>query len=150
MNLRKISILLSLVLLTACNQPKEKHLISLSYVSRTSESTYYYTLEREEDSSLFRFASDIYEDRGECVMYLTNETWDYIQNAIDASKVEKWNGFNEQTEGDTDDSFSLVIVYDDGSEITADGRNSFPRYYSEFATNLDVIFETYILLWLNE
>ncbi len=56
--------------------------------------------------------------------------------------LDRWNGFDESDSSILDGSiFTLTMVLDDGTKITAHGSNSFPPKYSSVASEIQKVFK---------
>ena len=96
--------------------------------------------EIELDGSLYTLQTDLYDD----AVYhtLTQEAIAQICDVIHKYSVKSWDGFDKVDRSALDgEDFYLYITFSDGSRISAQGSNRFPRDYREVMHELEAILE---------
>ncbi len=64
-----------------------------------------------------------------------------IEEIMRREEIGAWNGFDQRNDQALDGSgFSLYAVFDDGTEISASGQNSFPAGYREVERAINEVF----------
>lgn len=108
------------------------------------EGTYSYTAEKEEGGCFLTIESLIYNDGETFRTEIPKETFDKVIEAVDFSEVYKWNGFSKSDPDVLDGyGFSMKLRYANGKTVRAQGSNSFPKGYGQFAKDIGDLFDPY-------
>ncbi len=92
------------------------------------------------DESGYTMQFDLYED---AVFHtLTPEAMEKVSSVISKYNVRSWDGFDKVDRFALDgEGFYLYITFSDGSRISANGSNMFPKNYREVFRELEAILE---------
>lgn len=73
---------------------------------------------------------------------LTDKDMENLQNILNKYNIKSWNGFEKYNKNVLDgNSFSLSIIYNDDSEISASGYMAWPDNYKEFKSDFINLFK---------
>ena len=126
-------------------KPTTAPLMSFAYSHRGTSTDSFYSYEVKEigDGYTFRFLPFREEDKQTANM--SREDAAALLEIINRHNLWKWHGFSRIDPNILDGtSFSLRIVFADGTVIEANGSNRFPSGYSAACADMDTLFSKYI------
>lgn len=121
--------------------------VSFAYSHRGSsvDSIYSYTVREDEETGEMIVLYDLNCGSETCALPAGEEMMRELNALADAHTLWRWNGFDRTDSRVMDGSgFGLSIRYEDGTEISASGSNSFPEGYGEAARAIDALFTGYL------
>ena len=133
-NISKILVLLLLIFMgCSTNKPYEGNIIEFYYQYDSFFSSYYdYHLVLDGDvvhvtANGNEMGVNLNIDKN-----IDKEILEELSLVINRNKLEKWDGFSKANENVLDGySFYLVVKYDDGRELRADGYEMYPKNYDK-------------------
>ena len=145
----------AILLLTGCGLwkkqaplPDENAGIAAFSYRHTGSSTneiYSYDVVKEEDSGEIMVNYDLLCGNAVYSFSADDAFIRDVSAIVKEHNLRTWDGFDKRVSGVLDgDGFDLTIRYEDGTEITASGRNCSPDGYSEAARAINDLFREYL------
>lgn len=104
---------------------------------------YRYAIEQMEGYYQLRIDKQIYENDVRLGSTTSLKSIDFIIELLNQYKIEKWDGFREESLDCDGEGFQLRITLNDKC-IFAQGNNCFPEGFFDFKKQLDKVFEQYM------
>ena len=126
-------------------KPTTAPLMSFAYSHRgtSTDSFYSYEVKESGDGYTFRFLP--FREEDEQTADMSREDGAALLEIINRHDLWKWHGFSKTDPNILDGtSFSLCIVFADGTVIEANGSNRFPSSYSAACADIDTLFSKYV------
>lgn len=151
-----VAALLSVILLlTGCGlrnktvtEPDENARIIVFSYSHTGSSAYEiysFDVERDEDSGKMTVNYEFMCGNEEFSFPAEDAFLLDVSKLIEEHNLRAWDGFDKSASGVLDgDGFDLSIRYEDGTEISASGRNCSPDGYNEADRAINDLFRGYL------
>ncbi|MBQ2955244.1 MAG: hypothetical protein IJE08_02160 [Clostridia bacterium] len=118
---------------------------SYSHSGSSTYEIYSYEVKKDEETGERTVYYDLYCELITHSLPADEELMQQLSAVIDEYSLRKWDGFNRINSMVTDGSgFSLKVLLEDGTGISARGSNSFPDGFGEAAEAIDNLFLGYL------
>ncbi|MBR3198440.1 MAG: hypothetical protein IKG27_00315 [Bacilli bacterium] len=116
--------------------------LSFSYSTGTAmDASVSYELVCETDKCIAKIKPEGTPEEESVKIETTLEIKDKIETILKEYEVEKWNGFDKNDPYVLDgNSFYLNVTMENADSISASGYMKWPKNYSDFKNNLDIVF----------
>lgn len=126
-------------------KPTTAPLTRFTYSHRGTSTNSFYSYEVKESGDGYTFRFLPFREEDEQTADMSREDAAALLEIINRHNLWKWHGFSRIDPNILDGtSFSLRIVFADGTVIEANGSNRFPSSYSAACADMDTLFSKYI------
>ena len=126
-------------------KPTTAPLARFAYSHRGTSTDSFYSYEIKESGDSYTFCFLPFRQEDEQTVNMSREDAAVLLEIINRHDLWKWHGFSQTDPNILDGtSFSLRIVFADGTAIEANGSNWFPSSYSAACADMDTLFSKYI------
>jgi len=112
------------------------------YNNSFGASSYSWDVTEEEGKIIFTYESMQHEEFGEMMMECGQEIPDSLYGIYKDIRIAEWDGYDKYNPNVLDgDGFSLIIMFKDGTKMSAHGSNACPERYGDFENAIIEVLE---------